>query len=196
MDITLSEYAYPVEESIVIPFSIASDVNDIEIRLHVSSDTELHFYGYSIGLNDGGVNLPEPTTGSFVIYRGKDTIPSRVGAHTGFGMQTDGRAGYLMFGPYQQIKAGGYTLRVTGKIDANSEKVVVDVVGGRGQQSFARFEGLGLPENSNAADDVLLEEKVTLDKTVDDLEVRIWVDDKADIFIDGYSLLPNAVPEK
>jgi len=131
-----------------------------------------------------------------IQYRGKDTIPSQVGTHTGSGMQTDGRAGYLMFGPYQQIKSGNYTLRVTGKINANSEKVVVDVVGDRGQQTFARFVGLALPENSNAADDVLLEEKVTLDEAVDDLEVRIRVDDKADIFIDGYSLLPVAVPEK
>ena len=111
-------------------------------------------------------------------------------------MQTDGRAGYLMFGPYRQIKSGNYTLRLTGKINANSEKVVVDVVGRRGQQTFARFVGLGLPENSNAADDVLLEEKVTLDEAVDDLEVRILVDDKADIFIEGYSLLPVAVPVK
>ena len=132
-----------------------------------------------------------------LYWRGNQKLAgSRVGTHTGSGMQTDGRAGYLMFGPYQKIKSGSYTLSVTGKINANSEKVVVDVVGDQGKQTFARFAGLGLPENSNADDDVLLEEKVTLNETVDDLEVRIWVDDKVNIFIDGYNLLPVAVPEK
>ena len=132
-----------------------------------------------------------------LYWRGNQKpVGSQVGIHTDSGMQTDGRAGYLMFGPYRQIKSGNYTLRVMGKINANSEKVVVDVVGRLGQQTFARFEGLGLPKNSNAADNVLLEEEVTLDEEVDDLEIRIRVDDKADIFIEGYSLLPVAVPKK
>lgn len=48
LDVPLSGYFNSAEESILIPFSIASDVNDIEIRLKVSSSTELTFYGYSI----------------------------------------------------------------------------------------------------------------------------------------------------
>jgi hypothetical protein len=83
-----------------------------------------------------------------------------------------------------------------GKISANGENVVVDVVGERGKRSFARFVGLNSQEKSDAYDHVLLNKKIILDKPVDDLEVRIWVDDKADIFIEEYSLLPVAIPEE
>jgi hypothetical protein len=127
-------------------------------------------------------------------YVGKESIPSQVGSHTGSGMQTDGRAGFLMFGPYQQINSGVYTLRVTGRVNANGEKAVVDVAGNRGKKIFARFEGLSLPENSTLAENIVLEEQVTIDETVGDLEVRILVDEQADIFISGYSLRPTATP--
>ncbi len=52
LDIMLFEYFKPGENSILIPFSIAADVSDIEIRLHVSSDTKLSFKGYSIHLQE------------------------------------------------------------------------------------------------------------------------------------------------
>ncbi len=121
---------------------------------------------------------------------------SQVGIYTGSGMQSDSKEGYLMYGPYQHIKPGRYTLRIMGKISANGENVVVDVVGERGKRSFARFVGLNSQEKSDAYDHVLLNKKIILDKPVDDLEVRIWVDDKADIFIEEYSLLPVAIPEE
>ena len=99
-------------------------------------------------------------------------------------MKTNGRAGFLMFGPYEPMKAGHYILKVTGKITANSEGVVVDVVGQRGSKIYGRFEGVHPGEN------VLLQTDVVLGEAVEDLEVRILVEDKTEISITGYTLQP------
>ena len=44
----LSEQFYISKNSITIPFSIPSHINDIEVRLFVKPETELTIYGYSI----------------------------------------------------------------------------------------------------------------------------------------------------
>lgn len=197
LDITLSEYFNPVEGSILIPFSITSDVDNIEIRLRVNSRTKLTIYGYSVGANIEGLNLtepierlnlPEPMPGSTLIYRGKDSIYHQVGTRNDSGIQTDGQAGYLMYGPYQPMKAGEYILQITGRVKSNGEHVIVDVVDHKADKAYARFEGLGI--NKALPNNVLLEEKIILNKDVDELEVRVLVEEATSLFIDGYTLKP------
>ncbi len=184
LNINLADYIEPHSNVIKIPFSLESDVNDLEVRLHVNSATELKFSDYSINLNKCAVLMPKSITGSFLNYRGNNVVLSQVGTHTGSGMKTDGRAGYLMYGPYRPMDAGEYILQVTGEIRANAEHAVVDVVDQQGTVTFARFEGL----ETNSG--VLLKKRITLDKPAKQIEVRVWVDDKADITITGYTLSP------
>ncbi len=128
----------------------------------------------------------ELISSSQLFWQGGSHIPSQVGTHTGTGMKTDGRPGYLMFGPYQPMKAGEYNLQVTGKMYFGGDSVIVDVIDHKADKIYARFKGIGaqniLPTN------VLLEKRVILDEDVDALEVRVRVDKDADLFIDGYTL--------
>jgi hypothetical protein len=113
---------------------------------------------------------------------------SIIGTYTGKGMKTDGRSGYLIYGPYQPMKSGEYILQLTGKINSLGGKAYVDVVWHKAKKVYARFDGIGGQEK--LADYILLNKKVTLDEDVDALEVRVWVDKDTDLFIDGYSLRP------
>lgn len=122
-----------------------------------------------------------------VRCRGKDWIHSKVGVQTCEGIQTDGRQGYLMYGPYVSVNAGEYLLEVKGHVKAHGDKVVVDVVGGKGKTCvYARFVGL---EDSAGRDRkrILIEKRVVLNTSVDDLQIRVWVDEGAEILVDGYS---------
>ena len=121
-------------------------------------------------------------------YSGEKNMRHQVGQHIGLGMQTDGRTGYLMYGPYLAMKAGEYILQLTGKASSNTGNVLVDVFYHKAGKTYASFKGLRgqpmLPAN------VLLREKVTLDEDVPELEVRVFVDNISNLLIDGYSLKP------
>ncbi|PHR02093.1 MAG: hypothetical protein COB29_14175 [Sulfitobacter sp.] len=127
-------------------------------------------------------------------YLGTTKTSSQVGTYTSSGMQTNGKAGYLMFGPYKRMNAGEYVLRVTGKVSANGENIITDVAYHKGKRIFARFTGLGSKDFDQP--NILLEERVILDEAVPAIEVRIKVDKDAVIFIDGYSLRPVAQKNK
>jgi len=189
LDIPLAKYFNSNEDNIIIPFSLKFDVSDIEIRLRVSSRTKLAVYGYSIDLNDKEFKLPRIiVANSPLIYRGEDTTLSQVGKHNGTGMETDNRAGYLMYGPYKSMQAGEYTLQMTGKIIANASDVVVDVIHNKSAKTYAQFNGLGGDKSSLPSNNILLEEKVTLDEDVSALEIRVYVNKDTDLVVNGYSL--------
>jgi len=119
-------------------------------------------------------------------YRGVNRISSQVGEHSGLSIETDGRAGYLIDGPYQFMKAGEYTLQVMGDVASNGNNVVVDVVWADAEKSYARFQGIG--KTKLLDDNVLLNETVILDEDVGRLEVRVYVDENVELSIDGYEL--------
>jgi len=121
-------------------------------------------------------------------YTGIASAPSLVGTYTGSGMETDGRSGYLMFGPHKPMNPGDYNLQIMGKIKSNGNHAVVDVVYHSARKTYARFEGLGVQEG--LAKNILLKKKVTLNEAVPALEVRVWVDKKAALFISSYSFKP------
>jgi hypothetical protein len=122
-----------------------------------------------------------------VQCRGRDWIYSKVGVQTCEGIQTDGRRGYLMYGPYVPVDAGEYLLEMKGHVKAHGDKVVVDVVGGKkGTCVYGRFVGLGDTAGRDGKR-ILLEKRVVLNASVDDLEIRVWVDEGAEISVDGYS---------
>ena len=119
---------------------------------------------------------------------GKDSPLSQVGTHKDAAIHTNAKAGYLMFGPYQPMNAGEYILQISGKVISNSSNVTVDVAYHNASKVYARFVGLG--SRDSPTDNVLLEERITLDEYVPALEVRVLVDKTAVLFINGYSLKP------
>jgi hypothetical protein len=127
-------------------------------------------------------------------YNGDSPISNQVGKYSGTGMHTDGRAGYLMFGPYQRMKAGKYVLQVTGNVKYKGEGVVVDVVHHKEGKVYGRYKGLGT--QNNLIGNILLEERLTLDEDVPALEIRVRVDEAVDLFVDGYTLMPISNEKK
>jgi hypothetical protein len=126
-------------------------------------------------------------------YRGDKNIGSQVGNHQGMGMQTDGRSGYLIYGPYQPMKSGEYILQLTGHVKSKGDTAVVDVVHHKAGKTYAKF--VGLAKHKGLTGNILLEEQVTLDD-VEQLEIRVRVDKDADLLIDGYSLRPINADKK
>ncbi|MEZ0121969.1 MAG: hypothetical protein AB9Q23_12790 [Candidatus Reddybacter sp.] len=121
-------------------------------------------------------------------YQGDKKTPSQVGQYiVGRGMQTDGRAGYLIYGPYQAMKAGKYILQIKGKVKVNGDHAAVDVVYHKEGKTYAKFNGLST--NKALANNILLEEKIILND-VDQLEIRVQVGESTDLIISEYSLKP------
>lgn len=121
-----------------------------------------------------------------ISWDGEAQIASQVGHHTGSGMQSDGRAGYLIYGPYEPIMAGSYEFQITGRVESGGNEIEVDVSDIRSGKTFARYKGLGNLRGSN--DSRLLKSRITLRNDVSELEVRVHVEEEVDVYIDGYSL--------
>jgi len=179
-------------EEIIVPFELKEKVKDLEVRLRVGAEDQVSVSSYKIVTNDGRKLSKSPS----LCADGKSlaALPRQVGRVDGAVIKTDGRAGYLLFGPYKRMTAGVYRFLITGEVKGNGENVVVDIDGNRGNKIFARFDGLEGQVNNKTSKNILLEKVITIDETVEDLEVRILVDEQADIFISGYSLRPTATP--
>jgi hypothetical protein len=121
-----------------------------------------------------------------ISWNGETPIQSEVGTQKGSGIQSDGRAGFLVYGPYEPIMAGTYDFQVTGLVESNGHNIEVDVVDHSAGKTFARFKGLGNLRGSSDAR--LLKSRIVLKEDVERLEIRVHVEEDVDVYIDGYSL--------
>jgi hypothetical protein len=110
---------------------------------------------------------------------------TQVGQRQGSYIISTKKNGFLIYGPYVLINAGRYRLRVVGEIFLNQGISWVDIVAGNGDILIEKFA------LQNDLSGVLLEEEITIYNKVDDMEIRIWVDDSVDFrldFIEFYML--------
>lgn len=83
------------------------------------------------------------------------------------------------------VDAWEYPLEVKGRAKTHGDKVAVDVIGGKGGACvYARFAGFG-DSAGRGGKRILLEKRVVLNASVVDLEIRVWVDEGAEISMDG-----------
>ena len=113
-------------------------------------------------------------------------IPTQFGKKVSGAVLSTDQSGFLVYGPYVSMKAGSYLLEIRGINHSNKGRVITDVVSNKGKHTFASFEELDAGSSSDSK--VLLNKEVVLDEAVSDLEVRVWVDELADIELHGYSL--------
>ncbi|SHJ01087.1 hypothetical protein [Desulfofundulus thermosubterraneus] len=99
---------------------------------------------------------------------------------------SDGRAGFLLFGPYSPVKAGEYRLVVKGSASA-VDSAWVDVVSQKGTVQHAKFP---LAVTTEGISGVLADGLVRLEAPVDDLEVRVYVGAQDRVQLEGYELTP------
>jgi hypothetical protein len=188
IDIQVSDNFQFGNNTVRIPFSLHKAVTDIEVRLHVSEDSELAVKSYSLKHNDGNLEIPEicesPVCLQWVASSGRK-IFTQVGRQTETFITTNHQKGYLLHGPYRPMAAGSYRLRLHG-VASNSAGVWVDVVADSGRTVFSRFELL----EPSGKDGLLLENDVILERDVADLEVRIFVEAESELRITSYELTP------
>lgn len=99
-------------------------------------------------------------------------------------MVATGESGLLLYGPYVPVSAGSYTVRIYW---GGSAKASVDVCSSAGVNIHTKLEfaGEGVPHGLQMVDvDLILEADVT------DLEVRVWVNDGADLWLDRVEIHP------
>lgn len=111
-------------------------------------------------------------------------LPRQVGRIENDYVQSDGRKGFLSFGPYSPLNAGEYHLVVSGAASV-AGSAWVDVVSSKGEVEHARFS---LATKSGGMVRVLVDGLVKLDKPVDDIEVRVYVGEADRVRLVGYGL--------
>ena len=107
-------------------------------------------------------------------------LPASTGIKDGAFRVTNGKAGYLIYGPYIPQKAGNYLLRIYGNSNSTSN-AIADVVSNQGSIVYAKF-----PLKSSVINGVLAYGNVYLPSDVDDLEVRVYVSDTDRIKLSKY----------
>ncbi|QYR52728.1 hypothetical protein [Lysobacter soyae] len=109
-----------------------------------------------------------------------------VGTLTNGRLESTGKAGFLMFGPYIGLKAGRYHLKIDGSVATVPEgkTIVVDVASDAGKNIIQKQE-IAAPTQAGAA---LTEFDVTLPVDTAKVEVRVNVPEGAKVDITGYRL--------
>jgi 4-amino-4-deoxy-L-arabinose transferase-like glycosyltransferase len=110
----------------------------------------------------------------------------QVGEKFSSGVRTNGKRGYLLFGPYVKMDVGEYILEIKGIRLESGGHMTIDVVGNGGEDVFASFDEVDPTSQQDYG--ILLRKRIVLDKIVNDLEVRVWVDGKAKVELYGYTL--------
>lgn len=100
---------------------------------------------------------------------------------------TDGRSGFLVFGPYASVPAGSYRLHVFGQwCGTTGTAAWLDVVTGHGGHQAAHVE---LLPGAQPLDGRLADVGFELETDAQDLEIRLWVPAEAQLVIHGFELL-------
>lgn len=123
------------------------------------------------------------------------SIKTLVGLNDGAVIKTTGQGGFLVFGPYIEMKPGVYRLDVKGYLDGEGQSLgVFDVVSDKGAHTHLSFP---IYREMGAADGrVIAHAYFEIPKKVDDAEFRIVVDPSTKGAFSGYVLtrvgeLPN-----
>ncbi|MEZ4598908.1 MAG: hypothetical protein R2940_03845 [Syntrophotaleaceae bacterium] len=115
-----------------------------------------------------------------------DKIFNQVGEVKNGRLYSDGRQGFLHFGPYKTMPAGKYHFVVRGEA-TQADHAWADVVSGRGSVIHGKYKLLKVGTTER---NVLVEETLSLSQSVEDLEVRVYVAPEDRIRIDSFDLKP------
>lgn len=119
-------------------------------------------------------------------YLGNDSrLLTQCGKNEESTVATNGKEGFLIYGPYMQLSAGHYLARISLMIKTDLSGVWVDVSGLGGTQQFARTEAASKLNNNN---EIVV--PFELLGHCDDLEVRLWVIADSEIAVEALSIEP------
>ncbi|MBA4741435.1 MAG: hypothetical protein H2060_01845 [Azoarcus sp.] len=114
-----------------------------------------------------------------------DLTPSGTGQPINGALHSTGREGFMLFGPYQPMNAGTYSLVVRGEVET-ADGSWIDVASNSGQVIHGKWDMSG----AGAGAEVLLSTTVEITGAVRDLEVRVYARAPDQITINSYELRP------
>ncbi len=107
----------------------------------------------------------------------------QVGVRDRQSLRSDGRAGFLVYGPYASLPAGRYRLEVRGAWEHDGD-AYCDVMVGKGRNRLAHRD----IRAADATRGMILLDTLELASDVFDLEVRLWVSESVGLRIDAIEL--------
>ncbi|WMT47189.1 MAG: glycosyltransferase [Acidithiobacillus caldus] len=118
-------------------------------------------------------------------YWGNDPrLHTQVGERVGREMRTTGKAGFLLYGPYERLEPGRYRVVLTGESEHWSGEEWLDVVCDKGK---IRLFHSDVGAKSFGAWHHVFDFK--LNQVTSDLEIRIWVNEKSCITISSLKII-------
>lgn len=122
-------------------------------------------------------------------YPGADVrLINQVGRREGMVMVTDGREGFLVYGPYAYLPAGRYVVRLEGNFESGAVGVLMDVIAWDKDREIT----LARQEVSEAEKGGVIVELPYLDiqNPVWDFQVRLWVTTDAHVRVEALCIEP------
>ena len=114
-------------------------------------------------------------------------LPRQVGTFDGAAVSTDGKSGFLVYGPYKKINIGKYRLKVYGSARSLAS-AWVDATSNLGA---TRLLQTPLKYDSTATSNVLVDQSFEVLKAANDFEVRVFVTAESDFRITGYEIVED-----
>jgi glycosyltransferase involved in cell wall biosynthesis len=121
-------------------------------------------------------------------------IQHQVGARERAAWRSDGRAGFLSYGPYAHLPAGRYELQVQVEQLEQAGSAWFDVVVDQGRTRLLHMPVVHPSPEGSGPGDAPLRATLQLDADADDLELRLWVDDAASLRLHGFELVRAPAP--
>lgn len=127
---------------------------------------------------------------SLVFYcNAKDIMKfSKVGILKNNQLVTEGKKGWLFFGPYRPMNAGDYTLVLHGQFHKTND-VRLDIVGERGKKEYFQTKLPAQAQGKNGE----LTFPFTLPEEVKDVEIRMFVSQNSMVSISDYTVLTRQI---
>lgn len=111
-----------------------------------------------------------------------EAMHSEVGYADGRSLHTTGKAGFLIYGPYAEVSAGLYVVKLIGEVRSTGD-AWIDVSCDKGQTQLLK-KPLTIQQFRQTQE--ITEAKFILDHYVNDLEIRIYVATNSDMRVDAF----------
>lgn len=166
-----------------VPFELEEQIMDLEIRMRISDIDQVSIDGYEI-VSTEDTSLPR-LPALQIFGPSLNVLPRTAGRIKNNAIVTNGRPGYLAFGPYKSIATGKYKFVLRGK-SRKSDLAWIDIVSSQGTVQHGKFTLQPTIHDSG----VLAEGRIQLDAPVEDIEIRVYVGAEDDVTLEGYELVP------
>lgn len=125
--------------------------------------------------------------GTLRFWGGDHRLHTQVGQRRRCRMRSTGQSGFLVFGPYLPLSAGHYRLRARGGGKCLLGTEYIDMTSDGGGQKLCHVL------LAEAAEGWRVEVDIDVPIAITDFEVRLWVDGRSDLWLDGIELVPAAL---